>query len=129
MGTTTVMVVEDDQAFLSRFSRIVAQSNELSLLAMRRRGWDCSEVARRCLVGALFIFLVVARAVAVPAAGATTPPVAEITQVEILVGDDSATPPSDSAAWQQAVLPDRWRETRPNMHGTGWYRMQVDLPD
>src|SRR5215468_8062651 len=33
MATTTVMVVEDDQAFLGRFCRIVAQSDELSLLA------------------------------------------------------------------------------------------------
>ena len=33
MATTTVMVVEDDPAFLARFCRIVAQSTELSLLA------------------------------------------------------------------------------------------------
>jgi DNA-binding NarL/FixJ family response regulator len=33
MGTTTVMVVEDDQALLGRFCRIVAQSDELSLLS------------------------------------------------------------------------------------------------
>ena len=33
MATTTVMVVEDDPAFLARFCRIVAQSAELSLLA------------------------------------------------------------------------------------------------
>ena len=33
MATTTVMVVEDDPAFLARFSRIVAQTPELSLLA------------------------------------------------------------------------------------------------
>src|SRR5215471_1963400 len=33
MATTTVMVVEDDPAFLGRFCRIVAQSEELSLLA------------------------------------------------------------------------------------------------
>lgn len=33
MATTTVMVVEDDPAFLARFCRIVAQSPELSLLA------------------------------------------------------------------------------------------------
>ena len=32
MATTTVMVVEDDPAFLARFCRIVAQSTELSLL-------------------------------------------------------------------------------------------------
>ena len=32
MATTTVMVVEDDPAFLARFCRIVAQSPELSLL-------------------------------------------------------------------------------------------------
>lgn len=33
MAATTVMVVEDDPAFLNRFCRIVAQSPELSLLA------------------------------------------------------------------------------------------------
>jgi DNA-binding NarL/FixJ family response regulator len=33
MATTTVMVVEDDPAFLGRFCRIVAQSEELALLA------------------------------------------------------------------------------------------------
>jgi len=33
VATTTVMVVEDDPAFLARFCRIVAQSTELSLLA------------------------------------------------------------------------------------------------
>lgn len=33
MSTTTVMVVEDDPAFLARFCRIVAQSETLSLLA------------------------------------------------------------------------------------------------
>jgi DNA-binding NarL/FixJ family response regulator len=33
VATTTVMVVEDDPAFLARFCRIVAQSAELSLLA------------------------------------------------------------------------------------------------
>ena len=33
MATTTVMVVEDDPAFLARFCRIVAQSPTLSLLA------------------------------------------------------------------------------------------------
>jgi len=33
MATTTVMVVEDDPAFLGRFCRIVAQSDELTLLA------------------------------------------------------------------------------------------------
>jgi DNA-binding NarL/FixJ family response regulator len=33
VATTTVMVVEDDPAFLARFCRIVAQSSELSLLA------------------------------------------------------------------------------------------------
>lgn len=33
MATTTVMVVEDDPAFLARFCRIVAQSEQLSLLA------------------------------------------------------------------------------------------------
>jgi hypothetical protein len=33
MGATTVMVVEDDQAFLGRFCRFVAQSDELCLLA------------------------------------------------------------------------------------------------
>ena len=33
MSTTTVMVVEDDAAFRARFCRIVAQSEELSLLA------------------------------------------------------------------------------------------------
>ena len=33
MATTSVMVVEDDPAFLARFCRIVAQSDELSLLA------------------------------------------------------------------------------------------------
>jgi DNA-binding NarL/FixJ family response regulator len=33
MATTTVMVVEDDPAFLGRFCRIVAQSEELVLLA------------------------------------------------------------------------------------------------
>src|SRR5207344_3346061 len=33
VATTTVMVVEDDPAFLARFCRIVAQSPELSLLA------------------------------------------------------------------------------------------------
>jgi DNA-binding NarL/FixJ family response regulator len=32
VATTTVMVVEDDPAFLARFCRIVAQSTELSLL-------------------------------------------------------------------------------------------------
>jgi signal transduction histidine kinase len=96
---------------------------------MRRRGWDCSEVARRCLVGASLVLLVVTVAAAVAAAGATTPSVAEITQAEILVGDDGAAPPPDSATWQPVVLPDRWRETRPNVRGTVWYRMQVDLPD
>jgi DNA-binding response OmpR family regulator len=33
VSTTTVMVVEDDAAFRARFCRIVAQSEELSLLA------------------------------------------------------------------------------------------------
>src|SRR5262249_17308891 len=33
VGTTTVMVVEDDSAFLARFCRIVAQSEALSLVA------------------------------------------------------------------------------------------------
>ena len=33
MATTTVMVVEDDPAFLGRFCRMVAQSDELTLLA------------------------------------------------------------------------------------------------
>ena len=33
MSTTTVMVVEDDPAFLARFCRIVAQSETLSLMA------------------------------------------------------------------------------------------------
>jgi DNA-binding NarL/FixJ family response regulator len=33
VATTTVMVVEDDPAFLARFCRIVAQSEQLSLLA------------------------------------------------------------------------------------------------
>jgi DNA-binding NarL/FixJ family response regulator len=37
LTTTTVTVVEDDPAFLSRFCRIVAQSSELSLLASARR--------------------------------------------------------------------------------------------
>lgn len=33
MATTSVMVVEDDPAFLARFCRIIAQSEDLSLLA------------------------------------------------------------------------------------------------
>lgn len=28
--------------------------------------------------------------------------------------------------WQTVALPDRWRETHPGEHGTGWYRLQFN---
>ena len=54
MVTTTVMVVEDDPAFLARFCRIVAQSTELSLLAAvsdltsARRAIEHARARRAC---------------------------------------------------------------------------------
>jgi len=37
--------------------------------------------------------------------------------------DASATPPEAHLPWQPQPLPDRWRDTRPDTDGAGWYRI------
>jgi signal transduction histidine kinase len=45
-----------------------------------------------------------------------------------IVLSDSAEPPPDSAAWQPVSLPEFWPSTRPNVFGTAWYRLRLELP-
>ncbi len=54
------------------------------------------------------------------------PPVRQLTQAQILLGD-SATPPPDDAAWSIQSLPDNWNKTRPGIGGFAWYRLDFDL--
>ncbi len=35
-----------------------------------------------------------------------------------------AVPPPDSADWQPQALPDAWRDSHPDLHGSGWYRFR-----
>ena len=35
-----------------------------------------------------------------------------------------AVPPPDSADWQPQALPDAWRDSHPELHGSGWYRFR-----
>jgi signal transduction histidine kinase len=56
------------------------------------------------------------------------PEAIEITQADILLGADSASPPPDSAAWKPVSLPDIWDVSRENASGYAWYRLQVALP-
>lgn len=41
---------------------------------------------------------------------------------------DAPRPPPRDAAWQRQALPDSWRESRPGVHGYGWYLAEFTLP-
>lgn len=52
----------------------------------------------------------------------------ELTEAQFVLSD-AALPPADAAAWQAQSLPDHWRVSRPDVHGSGWYRMHFTLSD
>src|SRR5262249_22659531 len=45
-----------------------------------------------------------------------------------IVLSDSAEPPPDSAPWQPVSLPEFWPSARPEVFGTAWYRLRLELP-
>ncbi|WP_189595294.1 sensor histidine kinase [Trinickia symbiotica] len=54
-------------------------------------------------------------------------PLLELHQADFILSD-SPKPPPDSAAWRPQALPDNWRVSHPGDSGSGWYRMQFNLP-
>jgi signal transduction histidine kinase len=80
-------------------------------------------VMRSCLTG-----LMLAIAVATPAAAQPKPWTTVFTQAEFVL-DKSERPPGDEAAWQSVKLPHRWDETHGSATGRGWYRMRVDFKE
>lgn len=49
----------------------------------------------------------------------------ELRNADFVLAQGSGAPDND-AAWQPLKLPDRWRDTRPQAQGEGWYRMTFD---
>ncbi|HTL25051.1 MAG TPA: ATP-binding protein [Burkholderiales bacterium] len=49
-----------------------------------------------------------------------------LTSAEFVL-NDSATPPRE-VAWTRVELPERWRKTRPEAAGPGWYRATFEVP-
>lgn len=97
---------------------------------MKRPGWDSSgraglrEAPRRRGRGA--IWWLVAAALGCGLCNAEEPSLT-LTGSEFVL-DESATPPSDAAAWKPQPLPDNWNLSRPGQGGNGWYRLRFDLP-
>ncbi|MDG0833611.1 sensor histidine kinase [Roseateles saccharophilus] len=53
-------------------------------------------------------------------------PVVQFETAEFVLSE-SARPPPDSAPWRAVELPDLWWQSRPGVHGVGWYRMRWRL--
>jgi len=55
------------------------------------------------------------------AAGAST-----YFEADFVLSSD-AQPPGPGADWQRQALPDDWRKSRPQLSGSGWYRLRVAM--
>jgi signal transduction histidine kinase len=93
---------------------------------MKPRAWACFDATRRFAVACTFVASLAM--LAFFASASTAVESSSIAAGEILVGDDSAVPPPDSAAWQAVSLPDLWWVSRPGIRGYAWYRFHFDLP-
>lgn len=51
--------------------------------------------------------------------------VVQLREASFALSGGAAPPPT---GWARQTLPDSWRESRPGVHGHGWYRMAVSLP-